>query len=231
VASWQSPALADGTYYWRMQAEDVAGNRSDWSAAVEFVVDTSPPSVPALLAPADASVLGDRRLTASFTSPDTGDVGKVMFEVCSDPDCDAVVTSGLSSTVPAGSPAVWSVGPLRDGRYFWRAQGEDVVGNVSGWSGTRSFSVAHVPLAAPRGLVATVRHGAVVLRWRPPRTGPAPAGYVIFVNGRKAKRVRPQVHVVVLRARHGRLTLALAAVDRAGNVGRRTRPVVVHVAL
>jgi hypothetical protein len=54
---------------------------------------------------------------------------------------------------------------------------------------------------------------------------------VIFVNGRKAKRVRPQVHVVVLRARHGRLTLALAAVDRAGNVGRRTRPVVVHVAL
>lgn len=230
TASWQSPALTDGTYYWRMQAEDVAGNRSAWTGAQTLVVDTSPPSVPALLEPADASVLSDRRLSASFTSSDAADIGKVMFQVCSDPGCDAVVASGLSSTVAVGSPAVWSVGPLRDGRYFWRAQGEDVVGNSSGWSATRSFDVMHVPLSAPTGLLGGVRHASVVLRWQPPRSAPVPAGYVVFVNGRRTMRVRAQVHAVVLHARPGaRLSLALAAIDRAGNVGRRTRPLVVRI--
>jgi hypothetical protein len=228
-ASWQSSALTDGTYYWRMQAEDVAGNRSAWTDPMQLVVDTSPPSVPALLTPPD-SELDAIRFTASFDSADPRDVGDVTFQVCSDPACGAVVATGASSMVPAGSPAEWNVGPLRDGHYFWRAQAQDVAGNVSGWSETQSFSVAHTALAAPNGFLVTVRRATVVLHWRPLHTGPAPAGYVVFVNGRRAKQLGPRVHTVVLRGRPGtRLSLALAAIDRAGYVGERTRTVVLRL--
>jgi hypothetical protein len=50
------------------------------------------------------------------------------------------------------------------------------------------------------------------------------------VNGRRAKRLGPQVHQVVLRPRPGvRLTVALAAVDPVGYLGRRTRAVVLRL--
>jgi hypothetical protein len=228
-ASWQSPALADGTYDWRMQAEDVAGNRSAWTAPQELVVDTSPPTVPALLTPPN-SVLDARRLTASFDSDDPHDLGKVTFQVCSDPACAAVVATGDSTMVAAGSPAAWNVGPLRDGHYFWRAQAQDAAGNLSDWSATQPFSVTHVVLAAPRALVAAVRGTTVVLRWRPSQTGASPAGYVVFVDDRRRTRVGPEVHVAALRVRRGvRVSFAVAAVDRAGYVGRRTRAVVLRL--
>jgi hypothetical protein len=228
-ASWQSPALGDGTYYWRMQAEDVVGNRSAWSDPAQLVVDTSAPSVPALLTPPD-SVMDAIRLTASFTSGDPRDVGTLTFQVCSDPGCAAVVATGASTMVPAGSAAAWNVGPLRDGRYFWRAQAEDDAGNLSGWSATQPFNVVHVTLAAPSAFVVKVRFARIVLRWQPPRSGSRPAGYVVFVNGRRAKRLGPQVHQVVLRPRPGvRLTVALAAVDPVGYLGRRTRAVVLRL--
>jgi len=228
-ASWQSAALTDGTYYWRMQAEDVAGNRSAWSDPLQLVIDTSAPSVPALLTPPD-SQLDAIRLTASFDSADPQDVGKVMFQICSDPGCAAVVATGDSSTVPTGSPAAWNAGPLRDGSYFWRAQAQDAAGNVSGWSATEPFSVAHTVMAAPRGFAVTARPAKVVLRWRPPQRETALAGYVVFVNGRRTKRVGPHVHAVVLRLPPGvRRSFAVAAVDRAGYVGRRTRTVVLRL--
>jgi len=43
-ASYGSPPLADGSYYWQVTTSDVFGLWSNWSAASQFRVDTTPPS-------------------------------------------------------------------------------------------------------------------------------------------------------------------------------------------
>lgn len=54
AATWQvSPALTDGTYYWRVRAQDDHGGVSDWSASRRMVV-ALPVAAPAAPAPAPA---------------------------------------------------------------------------------------------------------------------------------------------------------------------------------
>ncbi|MHB9139066.1 MAG: FG-GAP repeat protein, partial [Victivallaceae bacterium] len=46
--SQASTVLADGTYYWKVQACNASG-RSDWASGSSFIIDTTAPSVPATL--------------------------------------------------------------------------------------------------------------------------------------------------------------------------------------
>ena len=57
AVSWTPAGLADGTYWWQVRGQDVAGNQSAWTTAQSFVLDTSPPGVPTLSSPADGGYL------------------------------------------------------------------------------------------------------------------------------------------------------------------------------
>ncbi|MGD0715808.1 MAG: hypothetical protein ABSB24_16715, partial [Gaiellaceae bacterium] len=143
AVSWTPGGLADGTYYWRLRATDFVGNQTGWTATRSFVFDTNPPGVPGLVSPADTAYLGaPPALSGTFTSTDVGDSGTVSFQVCSDAACSSVQASGASSSgLTSGASGSWTPGGLADGLHYWRARAQDAAGNLSGWSGTQSFTL------------------------------------------------------------------------------------------
>jgi len=133
--SWTAPApAADGTYYWRAQATDVAGNVGAWSAVRSFVLDRVAPAAPTL-GTVSARVDSAPRLSASFDDADVGDTGTLEFQVCSDSACNTVAASGASASVANGATATWTASGLAAGSYWWRAAAKDAAGNQT-WSGT-----------------------------------------------------------------------------------------------
>ena len=146
AVSWTPTGLADGTYYWRLRATDVAGNQTaSWTPTQSFVLDTNPPGVPSLTSPADASYLGAApALKGTFTSGDVGDSGKLDFQVCTDSGCTSVAASGSSSSgLGNGATGSWTPSGLADGGYFWRSRAQDAAGNQSAWSSRPQLHARH----------------------------------------------------------------------------------------
>jgi hypothetical protein len=62
--------LSQGTYYWRVRAEDNAGNIGLWTSPWSILVDTTPPSVPVLTAPLNGYATNQMSLTFSWEASD-----------------------------------------------------------------------------------------------------------------------------------------------------------------
>ena len=107
-AGWQTPAFGEGTYYWRALAEDIVGNRGNWSATRSFVVDTVAPSIPLQGGVSNAALVNKPRLSGTFSDADPGDSGTLEFQVCADADCATVVADGSSASVAAGQTGSWT---------------------------------------------------------------------------------------------------------------------------
>jgi large repetitive protein len=222
LASWQVPALPDGVYYWRAYADDLIDNRSGWSAPQSFVIDTTPPSIPARGAPGDGALVNSPRLTGTFAG-DPSESGTLEFDVCADADCTTVVASGSSTSVGAGATAAWTADDLADGSYFWRARAVDEAGNASDWSQAQSFTLDQTPPGRPRQLSAKLAGLVLSLTWRAPRSSTAVVGYELLINGRRARLLPAKARSVHLKVRRNDTrTFAIAAVDKAGNVGAPT---------
>jgi hypothetical protein len=148
-ANWTPSSLADGIYYWRVQATDSAAHSSAWSAASSFAVDTTPPGLPAFVSPANADRVNVTQLAATFVDSDPNDTGTVTFQLCSDAACSTVLTSSTSATVGGGTGVSWAPGGLADGTYYWRLSGLDVAGNQGAWTATHRFVLDTNPPAVP----------------------------------------------------------------------------------
>ena len=128
--------LATNTYFWRIRARDNAGNVTAYQNA-SFDIDTTAPSVPGLLAPADgtASLTNDPVLSWSAAA----DVG------CGIQDYDLQVASdaGFTTIVDSQTTPVTSamVGPLPGGVFFWRVRSRDLAGNLSAYSAAFTYIV------------------------------------------------------------------------------------------
>ena len=134
--SW-SPSLPDGTWYWRARATDSVGGQS-WAATHSFTLDTTAPSTPALVSPADMTTTNSLDLKATFSDPSVADTGTVEFRLCADAFCSSVLSSGSSSSVANSATASWTINPApSDGSYYWEARADDAAGNVSSWSASR----------------------------------------------------------------------------------------------
>ena len=221
LAGWQAPKLSDGPYYWRARAEDIVGNQSLWSAVDSFVVDTRAPAVPAAAGPAVGAIVNTARLSAAVTGLSRGGGSGLEFQVCADAACTKVVASGYVPVPAAGTTPTWTPTGLRDGSYFWRLSAHDQAGNESAWSETMSFVLDQTPPGKPRGLEAKVKGKTVTLRWKEPSLATNLAGYVLIVNGRRARVVAAKTLSVHITLKKGDARLfAVAAFDAAGNVGR-----------
>ena len=228
TAGWQAPALDAGTYYWRALAEDVVGNRGDWSATRTFVVDDVAPDVPAQSGLVDAAVVNRIRLSGVFGSSDPADRGWLQFQVCADADCTAVVLRGSSPSVADGGTASWTGDGtlLDDGDYFWRVRSVDAAGNPSAWSATRTFTLDQTPPGRPMGFRARIDGTLLTLSWRPPADTANVDGYALVVNGRKKLVLtRKTLHLHIRLQHHDRRTFAVASVDAAGNMSETTRAI------
>jgi hypothetical protein len=226
TAQWQPPALTDGVYYWRAFAVDGAANESGWSATRPFVIDNTPPDVPILSGHADDRVK-TADLAATFAGADPSDSGTLFFELCADADCATVIATGSDDGLVSGSVGRWTAALLRDGDYYWRACAEDAAGNGSDWSPAQHFSLDRTPPAKPRDFAGTLTSNTLSLRWKAPAASDSIAGYVLYVNGNRSRSVDASSLDIDIRVRAGdSRSFAVAAVDSTGNIGPRTRAVV-----
>ncbi|MFX0066482.1 MAG: SH3 domain-containing protein, partial [Candidatus Hermodarchaeota archaeon] len=56
---YTTPALSDNMYYWRIRAQDAAGNWGAWSSVWSFTIDTTGPLAPTLVSPSDGVTTND----------------------------------------------------------------------------------------------------------------------------------------------------------------------------
>ena len=129
-----SSPLADGTWYWRVQARDNAGNVGSWSSGRSFTVDTAALAAPALTAPANGAITNDSTPTCDWES--VSGAASYTLQYATDSGFTQNLTTG-SSTASDYTPTT----TLADGTWYWRVQTVDAVGNTGSWSSTWSFTI------------------------------------------------------------------------------------------
>lgn len=163
ATTWTDPALATGTWFYKVVAVDAAGNASAASAAVSVSVaaapDTEAPSVPAGLA---ASVSGT---SAALTwSASTDNVAVSDYQVFR--GTSAGFVADASSKI-ADTPATsYTDSGLAAGTWYYRVTARDAAGNVSGTSGTVTATISSVPVV-PTILTVNPTGDAMVYRISP----------------------------------------------------------------
>lgn len=109
-----------------------------------------PPDPPTLTSPANAAVVNDQTPDLSFThNDDDGDpISHYEVEVDNNSDFSSPTWDSGKTVTADGTPTV-TVGTTltRGTTYHWRARTWSDNGEVSGWSTTRTFTVASLPVA------------------------------------------------------------------------------------
>jgi hypothetical protein len=130
-------ALANGTYYWRVRAVDVAGNASAWTSARYFRVDTVAPPVPSLISPANGAHTKDSTPFLDWSTVTDASPVHYMLQVDNHADFSSLVFG--SSSVSSSSHTLTAA--LANGTYYWRVKAVDAAGNASAWTASRYFVV------------------------------------------------------------------------------------------
>ena len=122
--SYSDSSLAAGSYYYKVQAEDGAGNLSGSSNEASAVVgDTSPPTAPGTLTATGA--VGKATLSWGAASDN---VGVSRYDVYR-----SSTVSGFTPSVATGSPSPRERATSirqRPGSYYYRVAAEDAAGNI-----------------------------------------------------------------------------------------------------
>jgi uncharacterized membrane protein len=133
-----APQLADGTWYWQVQAVDDGGNPGPWSPTWSFTVDTSPPSTPVLQSPSNGAVSTSTSQTLTWAAA-TDDHGVASYNLQVDTSTsfnspNLISRTGITSTsyTVTLSPGIW----------YWRVQAVDNAGNTGSWSSYYTLSIA-----------------------------------------------------------------------------------------
>ncbi|NUO80180.1 SUMF1/EgtB/PvdO family nonheme iron enzyme [candidate division KSB1 bacterium] len=127
------PRLPDGTYYWRVQAKNIAGSVGEWSPVWSFTVVS-----PALLAPSLLTPTAEQAIAASIPSFTwiAQDLARTYeLQVSSSLAFDNLVVQQRNLFAANYTHNQ----PLQNGRYYWRVRAFDQAGTASLWSETRRF--------------------------------------------------------------------------------------------
>ncbi len=143
-----SLALTNGTYVFRVEAVDVAGNIGQPSGSITLTIDTTPPaapSTPSLLA-ADQTGTGGAGTTtvAQPTLVGTGIAGDTIQLLNAS---GSVIGTGVVAS--NGTYSVQLTNPLSLGTYAITAVAEDVAGNFSTPSAAFSLTIQAATVVVP----------------------------------------------------------------------------------
>ena len=150
ATSYVDSGLAAGTYYYRVTAEDAAGNVSAPTAALAVTVpppDTTPPSAPSGLSASTA--VGSA--TVSWTAA-TDNVGVARYNVHR--SATAGFTPAAANRVGQPTGTSHTDSGLAAGTYYYRVTAEDATGNVSAPSAEFTVTVPQQLPPPSSGLVA-----------------------------------------------------------------------------
>ena len=144
-----SSPLADGSYAFRAQGTDAAGNVGPASSALNLVIFTPPvvpptPSIPVLLAADDTGVKGDD-LTSVRQPRLTGTATVGLTVQILDASGDVL---GSGTVAANGTYTIALAAPLADGAYSFQARACDLSGDYSATSGTMTLTIDGTPPAA-----------------------------------------------------------------------------------
>src|SRR5438445_181682 len=145
---------SDGKYYWRVSETAGNGLTSAWSQVFTLTIDTSPPSTPVLLSPANGASTASQTNTLSWAAAtDANGVASYNLQVDTSSSFNSpslISKTGLISTSYQVT--------LQPSTNYWRVQAVDNAGNVGAWSapfnlnvGDFSISVAPNPLNVNSG--------------------------------------------------------------------------------
>ena len=163
-----SSDLADGTWYFRVKATDLAGNSSSWTANGTVVIDGTPPSAPSITSPSNGASTSDTTPTISGTAEANASIE--VFE------------SGVSiGTTSANGSGAWSftTNALAEGSYAFKANATDGSNNASGYSSTVNLTVDTTAPSAPA--ITSPTSGAETNDQTPALSGTSEANATISV--------------------------------------------------
>ncbi len=129
-SQWTLSDLADGTYYWRVEAVDNNDNESAWSVTDSFTVDITAPSVPdGLISDVDGT-----ELTLDWDDATDNLTGVAGYDVeySTDPSYATRQHKYVESS------EIYITGLAYD-KYYWKVRTIDNNGNKSSWSSRESF--------------------------------------------------------------------------------------------
>ncbi|HLO32069.1 MAG TPA: CAP domain-containing protein [Anaerolineales bacterium] len=119
--------LADGRYYWRVQAYDARNSPGGWSVSHSFIIDTLSPLPPAPRFPANNT---STRGAPTFRWFTVNGAVQYQFEIDNESNFSSPMLSVIQRLTYRRPP-----GMLR-GAYYWHVRAQDAAGNWSDWSPT-----------------------------------------------------------------------------------------------
>lgn len=160
TASYADTVVTPGTYFYKVEAFDVAGNNSDSSTAASVTVaDTQTPSVPAGVVA--TATTGGVQLSWSAS---TDNVAVTGYDVYRGTSADFAV--GDASKVGHVTSPAFTEGGLAAGTYYYKVVASDAAGNTSAPSSAAQVAVldALTP-STPMNVAATVSGDSVSVTW------------------------------------------------------------------
>lgn len=153
-ASYSSPTLDYGTYYWQVQAADAYGNWSAYSSPRRLYSNSPLPLAPTLLTPDHAALLSTNDPEFTWSTVENAATYEIQVD-SSNPftlPYDATA-SGLSTSYQGTD--------LAEGIKYWRVRGVNSSGESGTWSMIRSITIDTVAPSVP-GLNTPVDNAANV---------------------------------------------------------------------
>jgi len=173
--------LANGSYFWRVQAANGAFEQGAWSQPSSFTVTSTGTSGPSL-APTQGYSTFHPFEVMTFTWTTTPEAATYVLQYSTDPSFP-VSTRGEFNNIPDPTYSFAIANP--EGNYFARVFAVDANGTFSAPSNTISFSVFYSnPLPPPPAIVSPVNNPTltlpVTLTWEHV-VNPQPSGYEIQI--------------------------------------------------
>jgi hypothetical protein len=152
-----SEGTGDGTACWQVRAVDPSGNKSGWSTAWTFTLDSHAPVTPTLLTPPNNTSVNTNDFYFTWTdSSDSGSPVAYEFIASQNPHATGgVLDTGVWNNIANGNseqnnlttPKIHSTG-APDGDWYWQVRALDAAGNKSGWSDIWKVTIdTHAPAA------------------------------------------------------------------------------------
>ncbi|MEK8024054.1 MAG: fibronectin type III domain-containing protein, partial [Candidatus Hydrogenedentota bacterium] len=130
--------FSQGTWYWRVIAEDTAGNTAT-SAVDTFRILSTPLGVPATASPINGQYVSDTTLNFDWSDVAAGAVPlrRYLFRASTDSTFATTIFSSQTSDTTSSI----QVAGFTAGTWYWRVASEDTLGNTSNFSGVANFRV------------------------------------------------------------------------------------------